>query len=143
MKTSLLAATLLALLVLGTTRDLQAQASGLYYYGSYWDAVQYDQHLHYQQYLQQNDPYYELHVMHYQLYLHPYQPYQVYQPCCHAWPVVIPQSSTTISSHPQTATSRRGQAAVSSLPHAVSSLPPPVSPLPRAVSSLPQATNRR
>src|SRR5207302_7639490 len=87
MKTSFLAVTLLALLVLGT-RDLQAQAYGPYYYNPYWDVQyqQYQQYLQWQEYLaylQQYDPYYELHVMHYQLYLQPYQPYQIYQPCCY------------------------------------------------------------
>ncbi len=103
MKTSFLAVTLLALLVLGT-HDLQAQAYGPYYYGPYWDEILYHQ------YLQQYDPYYELHVMHYQLYLRPYQPYQIYQPCCYAWGVIIPGWSTPISPWPQAVISPRPQA---------------------------------
>ena len=127
MKKSLLAVTLLALLVLGA-RDLQAQAYGPYY-NPYWD-VQYQQYLQYQHYLQwqqyleylrQTDPYYELHVMHYQLYLRPYQPYQIYQPCCYAWGVIIPRWSAPVSP--------RSHAAVT--------------PLPRAVGPLPRATSRR
>lgn len=93
MKRSLLAVTLLALLLVGS-RDVQAQAYGPYY-GPYWDFQyqQYQNYLQWQQYLQylqQYDPYYDLHVMHYQLYLQPYQPYQLYQPCCYSLGVSIP-----------------------------------------------------
>ncbi len=95
MKTSLLAFSLLALLVLGA-HGVQAQGYGPYYDPS-WDEVQYQQYL---QYLQENDPYYELHVMHYRLYLQQYQPYQIYQPCCYAWGVPIPQWSTPIRPQP-------------------------------------------
>ncbi len=48
MKTSFLAVALLALLVLGA-RDLQAQAYGPYYYGPYWDQMQYQQYQQYKQ----------------------------------------------------------------------------------------------
>jgi len=100
MKASCLAIAIFGLLILGAP-DLRAQAYGPYsYYDPYWDA-QYQQYLHYQQYLQwqdylqylqQHDPYYDLHVMHYQLYRQPYQPYQIYPPCCYAigipaWPM--------------------------------------------------------
>ena len=147
MKKSFLAVTLLALLVLGT-RDLQAQAYGPYYYNPYWDVQyqQYQQYLQWQQYLaylQQYDPYYELHVMHYQLYLPPYPSYQLYQPCCYAGGVIIPewsaptgpQSRPNINPRPQVI-SPRSQGAVSPLPRAAG-------PLPRAASPLPQATGRR
>ena len=88
MKTSFLALTLLAFIVLGY-RNGEAQAYRPYYYDPYWD-VQYQHYLQWQQYLQylqQYDPYYELHVIHYQLYLQPFQAYQVYAPCCYAWNV--------------------------------------------------------
>ena len=73
MKLLLSTATLLVLVVL-VTPSLRAQSYGPYY-DPYWD-IQYQQYLQWQQYLQylqQNDPYYELHVVHYQLYLQPYQ----------------------------------------------------------------------
>jgi hypothetical protein len=139
MKTSLLTVTLLALLVLNT-RGFQAQASGLYYYGTYWDVVQYQQYLPHQQHFQQHDPYYELHVMHYQLYLQRFQPYQ-YSPCCYIV-VTIPQTKTT-NLRRQTRASAQTEAAVTPLPQAVSPLPQAVGPLPRAVSSLPNTTSRR
>jgi hypothetical protein len=91
MKASLLAVALLGFLLLGTA-DVRAQTYSPYY-GPYWD-VQYQQYLHYHNYLrwqeyllylEQYDPYYELHVMHYQLYLEPYHPYQTYPPCCYAF----------------------------------------------------------
>jgi len=108
MKRVFLVVALMALLVL-STRDLQAQVYGSYYYDPYWDAIQYQQYqyqqyLQWQQYLaylQQYDPYYELHVMHYQLYLQPYQPYQIYQPCCYVGGVTVPQWSTAIGPRPQ------------------------------------------
>jgi len=140
MKKSFLVVILLVFLVL-STRDLQAQAYSPYYYNPYWDVQyqQYQQYLQWQQYLaylQQYDPYYELHVMHYQLYLPQYQTYQLYQPCCYAAGVAIPEwsapigprSGPGINPRPQVL-SPRSQAAVS--------------PLPRAVSPLPQATGRK
>jgi hypothetical protein len=123
MKTSFVAVSLLALLVLGA-REVWAQGYGPYYYDPYWDEIQYQQYL---QYLQQYDPYYELHVMHYRLYLPQYQPYQIYQPCCYAWGVAIPQWSTP---------GARRQPVISPRPQAVGRLP-------QAVSPLPQATARR
>ncbi len=135
MKKSFLAVTLLALLVLGT-RDLQAQAYSPYYYNPYWDAQyqQYQQYLQWQQYLaylQQYDPYYELHVMHYQLYLPPYPSYQLYQPCCYAGGVIVPDWSATISPQPRPImnprlrafTGPRSQSAVAPLPRAAAPLP--------------------
>jgi hypothetical protein len=97
MKTTFLAVVLFGVLVLGA-RDLQAQA----YYTPYWDLqyqqyLQYQNYLHWQRYLyylQQVDPYYDLHVMHYQLYLAPYQPFQIYPPCCYGFG--IPTWSTPI-----------------------------------------------
>ena len=109
MKNSFLALILLALLVLGS-RDVQAQAYGPYYYDPYWDA-QYQQYLQYQRYLQwqqylaylqQTDPYYDLHVMHYQLYLPQYPSYQLYQPCCFAAGVVIAQQPSPVWPTPTT-----------------------------------------
>ncbi len=108
MKTSFLAVAL-ALLVLGAC-DLQAQAYGLYYYGPYWDQMQYQQYQQYLQYLQRYDPYYELHVMHYQLYLQQYQPYQIYQPCCYSLGVIVPGWSNSIGPRPQAVISHRSQA---------------------------------
>ena len=87
MKLLLSTATLLVLVVL-VTPSLRAQSYGLYY-DPYWD-IHYQQYLQWQQYLQylqQNDPYYELHVVHYQLYLQPYQPYQMSQTCCYSFGV--------------------------------------------------------
>ena len=84
MKTSLLAFTLMALLLLGGPRDLRAQIYGGYPYISYED-IQYQNYLEWQQYLnylQQNDPYYQLHMAHYRLYLGPDHPSQLYQTCC-------------------------------------------------------------
>lgn len=74
MKTTFAVVTLICLLVLGN-HEVLAQAYGPSY-APYWDGDQY------QQYAQQNDPYYQLHLMHYQLYLPQYPPYQVYQSCC-------------------------------------------------------------
>lgn len=142
MKTSSLAITALLVLLVLAIRDVQAQAYGPYYYGPYWDAIQhqqyqqYLQHQEYWQYLQQNDPYYELHMMHYQLYLQPYQPYQLYQPCCYAWGVIIPERLPPIRHRPRAAIGPREQTAVTPLPRAVS-------PLPRAVSPLPKSTRKR
>jgi hypothetical protein len=90
MKAWLLAIALFALLVSGVGH-LGAQPYGSPYYDPYFDA-QYQQFVNYQNYLnwqqhlsflQQVDPYYQLHLMHYQLYLSPYQPYQTYAPCCY------------------------------------------------------------
>jgi len=123
---------LLALLVLGA-RDLRAQAYGPYF-GPYGD-VQYQQYLQYQHYLQwqqylaylqQTDPYYDLHVMHYQLYLQPYQPFQLYQPCCYGWGFAGPQWSTRIGPQPRSAIGPRSQMLIS--PRS----PSAVSPMPRA-----------
>jgi hypothetical protein len=148
MKKSFFAVTLLALLLVLGTRDLKAQAYGPYYYDPYWDAQyqQYQQYLQWQQYLaylQQYDPYYDLHLMHYQLYLPPYQSYQVYQPCCFAGGVIVPDSSPigppsrpVMNPRLQAFINQRSQAAVAPLPRAAG-------PLPGAVSSLPQATGRR
>ena len=140
MKRFFLAVTLLALLVLGT-RDLQAQAYGPYYYNPYWDVQyqQYQQYLQWQQYLaylQQYDPYYELHVMHYQLYLPPYPSYQLYQPCCYAGGVIVPEPRPIMNPRLRAFTGTRSQAAVAPLPRAAG-------PLPGAVSPLPQSTGRR
>ena len=110
MKASFLAIAIFGLLVLGAP-DLRAQGYGPYY-GPYGD-VQYQQYLHYQHYLQwqqyleylrQNDPYYDLHVVHYQLYLQPYQPYMTYPPCC------IPMWSKTFGRVPHWAISGVPQA---------------------------------
>lgn len=133
MKNSLLAITLLGLLALGS-RDVQAQV-----YDPYWDAIQYQQYLQHQQYLaylQQYDPYYELHVMHYQLYLQPYRSYQHYQPCCYAWGVPILEPSTRIETPPRPVIDSRSRTVVAPAPRAVS-------PLPRATSPLPRVTGRR
>ena len=141
MKKLFLVVTLLASLVLGS-RDVKAQAYGSYY-DPYWDAIQYQQYQQYLQcqqylaYLQQYDPYYELHVMHYQLYLPPYPSYQLYQPCCFAAGVVIPEGRAPVGPRPSPQViSPRSQAAVTPLPRATG-------PLPRATSPLPQATGRR
>ena len=92
MKTTFWAVTLMGLLVL-SAHEVQALAYGPYPYAPYWDGAQY------QQYPQQYDPYYELHVMHYQLYLQQYPPYQIYQPCCFVGGV-IPGWSTPVSPLP-------------------------------------------
>ena len=114
MRATFLALVFFALLGLGA-RDLGAQPYP--YYDPYWD-YQYQQYLQYQHYmqwqdylayLQQTDPYYELHLMHYQLYRWPYQPYQVYQPCCYAWGVA-PYPSIPISPEPRRVAAPRGQA---------------------------------
>jgi hypothetical protein len=81
MKKLFVTISLLALLVV-STRELGAQAYGPYY-DPYWDLQyqQYQQYLQWQQYLQylqQNDPYYDLHVMHYRLHVPPYQPSPIY-----------------------------------------------------------------
>ena len=77
MKTLFLSIALMSLLLLGNG-EVNAQMVGPYPYAPYWDGVQYQPY----PYPQQNDPYYELHVMHYQLYLQQYPGYPVYQPCC-------------------------------------------------------------
>jgi hypothetical protein len=150
MKNSFLSVTLLALLVLGS-RDVQAQAYGPYY-GPYWD-VQYQQYQQYQQYLQwqqylaylqQYDPYYELHVMHYQLYLPPYPSYQLYQPCCYAGGVIVPDWSAPISPQPRPVMNPKLRAFIGPRSQsAVAPIPRAAGPLPGAVSPLPQATGRR
>jgi hypothetical protein len=159
MKTSLLAVALLAFLLFGG-RSLQAQAYGPYYYNPYWE-VPYYQYLEWQQYLaylQQYDPYYELHVMHYQLYLPQYQPYQQYPHCCYAGGIIVPDWSVSISPQPRPVMNprlgafigSRSQAAASTmsrsaapLPGGVSSLPRATGSLPKAVAPLPPATGRR
>jgi hypothetical protein len=131
MRNSFLAVTMLALLTL-TAGEVQAQAHGPYY-GPYWDAryeeyLQYQQYLQWQQYLaylQQYDPYYELHVM--------------------------PDWSASISPQPRRGMSHRSrpviiprsEAAVGTLPRATGPLPPATGPLPRATSPTPQGTGRR
>ena len=140
MRNFFLAITLLALLVLGS-RDVQAQAYGPYYYDPYWDAqYQYQQYLQWQQYLaylQQTDPYYELHLMHYQLYLPQYPSYQLYQPCCFPAGVVILEQPAPVGPRPRALVTPRSQAA------AVAPLPRATGPLPRAAGPLPAATGRR
>lgn len=123
-----LAGTLLALLVL-SSRDLQAQAYGPYYYDPYGEA-QYQQYL---QYVQQYDPYSELHVMHYQLYLPQYQTYQLYQPCCYVAGGVISGWSAPIQHRARPPHLRR----------VIPSAQAVVAPLPQAVAPLPRATPRR
>jgi hypothetical protein len=119
MKNALLAATLLALLVLGS-RDLRAQAYGPYPYDPYWDA-QYQQYL---QYAQQYDPYSELHIMHYQLYL-PQYTYQLYPPCCYSTGfVIVPQRPARIVRRSRPVMTPRSQTAGSPLPRATAPLPP-------------------
>ena len=93
---------ILAGLLLSFTRDVQAQAYDLSYY---WDGAQYQQYSPQPYYgdtssYQQDDPYYDLHVMHYQLYLPQYQAYQVY-PCCVPGGFVIPRWSGPIAPPPQ------------------------------------------
>jgi len=94
MKKWFLTVSLLALLV-SAAHNVRAQDYAAYY-DPYWDEIQYQQYLQYVQYLQQYDPYWELHLIHYRLYLQQYQPYQIYQPCCYAWGVPVPQWSTPI-----------------------------------------------
>ena len=129
MKHTFLAATLLALLVLGS-RDLRAQAYGPYSYDPYWDA-QYQQYL---QYAQPYDPYSELHVMHYQLYL-PQYTYQLY-PCCYVAGAIFPGGSAPIRHRARPVVSPRAQ-------RVIPGSQPIVAPLPRAVAPLPRATPRR
>jgi hypothetical protein len=135
MKNSLLAITLLGLIAL-SSRDVQAQAYGPYYY-PYWDAIQYQQYLQYQQdlaYSQQYDPYSELHVMHYQLY-RPSHSYPIYQPCCYTWGVPILERPRPIGPPPRPVIGSRSRTVVGSIPA--------VTPLPRAVTPMPRATGRR
>lgn len=162
MKTSFLT-TLLVFILLGS-RSLQAQ---LYspYYDPYWE-VQYQQYLQYQHYLQwqqylaylqQYDPYYELHVMHYQLYLPPGPSYQLYPTCCFGGDVVIvqqppvgsrprpvmdPKLRAFVGARSQTAVSTPSRA-TGQLPGAVGSLPRATGPLPPAAAPLPPAIGRR
>ena len=101
MKAALSTVTLLGLLVL--THDVHAQVYGPYY-------LLYDDATLYQQTVQQNNPYYELEVMHYQLYLPHHQPYpiyQLYQPCCFFGGVVVPGSLTVVSPWPRLSFSPR------------------------------------
>jgi len=109
MKMPFAAVVVLGLCLLGTP-ELRAQ--GYPYYSPTWDA-EYQQYLQYQhdlqwyqylRYLQQTDPYYELHVMHYQLYLQRYQPQQIYLPCCYAFG--IPQPSTRVGRLPSASRTR-------------------------------------
>jgi hypothetical protein len=60
-------------------------------------------------YWRQNDPYFDLHVMHYQLYLHRFNPFVAYAPCCYA--VGIPTWSTPSRRMPHGAKGRGGKAA--------------------------------
>ena len=78
MKAFFLATALLVLLLVGT-HEVNAQVYAPYPYAPYWDGTQYQPY----PYPQQNDAYYDLHVMHYQLYRQPYG-YPIYQPCCYA-----------------------------------------------------------
>lgn len=93
MKALLIAITLVSLLFLGAA-ELRAQVHGAYT-NPYWD-LQYQQYLEWQQYhldyWRQNDPYFDLHVMHYQLYLQRFNPFVAYAPCCYA--VGIPRWTT-------------------------------------------------
>ena len=147
MKTSLLTVTLLAFLLFGS-RSLQAQFYSPYY-NPYWD-VQYQQYLQYQEYLQwqeylaylqQYDPYYELHVMHYQLYLPPPPSYQPYEPCCYPGGVVILEQPVPVGPPPrpimnpklQAFIGARSQAAVGTLPRATGPLPLAAGPLAPAI----------
>jgi hypothetical protein len=140
MKNFFLAITLLALLFLGS-RDVQAQAYGPYYYDPYWDAqYQYQQYLQWQQYLaylQQTDPYYDLHLMHYQLYLPQYPSYQLYPPCCFGGGVVIVQPPAPVGPHRRPFVTPRSQAT------AVAPLPRATGPLPLAASPMAPAIGRR
>ena len=88
MKTSIFAMGLLSLLLLAVP-NLRAQV--YVPYDSRYADIPYEQYLQYEQQLQQqqypeywrqNDPYYDLHVLHYELFLQPYQPYLIYPPCC-------------------------------------------------------------
>ncbi len=87
MKASILAMGLFSLLFLAA-RNLPAQV--YVPYSSQYADIQYQQYLQYEQwqqyldYLRQNDPYYDLHVVHYELFRQPYQPYLIYPPCCYA-----------------------------------------------------------
>ncbi|MGH7794317.1 MAG: hypothetical protein ACREQ2_05390 [Candidatus Binatia bacterium] len=108
MKAFLLGIGVLTLVALAAP-DSRAQAYDPYY-GPSWD-LQYQQYLAWQQHLdywRQNDPYYELHVMHYQLYRPPYPSHFVYTPCCYA--VGIPTWSAPFRRMPHRASGRGGRA---------------------------------
>ena len=127
MKTSFLVFLLLLALLAWGTQEVNAQTYDPAYDSPYSGGTQ--------QY-QQNDPYYDLHVMHYQLYRQPYQPYQLYQPCCYAEVDAIPEWSTPISPQPQPQpqpVSPPQAQVVSPLPRATGPLPPATGPLPPAV----------
>jgi len=90
MKAFLLGIALFGLVVFSGT-DLRAQIFDPYGVNPYWE-LQYQQYLNYQNYLQwqqhlgymqQVDPYWDLHLIHYQLYLAPYSPYLSYPACCY------------------------------------------------------------
>lgn len=93
MKASLLAIGFLALLAFAAPVP-RAQAYDPYY-GPNWN-LHYQQYLEWQQYhwdyWRQNDPYFDLHVMHYRLYLQRFNPFVAYAPCCYAF--VVPRWST-------------------------------------------------
>jgi hypothetical protein len=78
--------------------------------------------------------------MHYQLYLPPYQPYQVYQPCCFAggvivpdWSPIGPQPRPIMNPRLRALAGSRSQGAVAPLPRAAGPLPPAAGPLPQAI----------
>ncbi len=90
MKACILTIGLFALLIMPAT-NLPAQVYAPY--DSRYADIPYEQYLQYEQQLQQqqyrgywrqNDPYYDLHVLHYELFRQPYQPYLMYPPCCYA-----------------------------------------------------------
>jgi hypothetical protein len=103
MKTCL-SAVILFVVIGSAYRTAEAQPYGPYYNGPYGD-LQYQHYLQWQQYLaylQQVDPYYELHVMHYQLYRQPYQPYFLYPPCCYARSYIPPHRGLHVRRPPVT-----------------------------------------
>jgi hypothetical protein len=66
----------------------------------------------YLRYLQEVDPYYDLHVMHYQLYLNRYQSYPVYVPCCYSvgvpvWSAPSRRTAPATTNSPRSAIRRR------------------------------------
>ena len=90
MKASIIAIGALSLLFLAAS-SLRAQV--YVPYDSRYADIPYEQYLQYEQqlyqqqysgYWRQNDPYYDLHVLHYELFLPPYQSYLIYPPCCYA-----------------------------------------------------------
>ena len=138
MKTYFLAVSLLGLLVSGGYRDLQAQAYGFYYQGPpphdyYTDP--YGGGVQIQQYRQEYDPYYQLHLMHYRGYLPLHGAYGVYQPCCYF--SSVPIWSSSIRRPPRRFINPRLR------PIDTPRAPMVVGPLPPAVGPLPRATPRR